>query len=123
MTSPDMQLGALYLAARSTVRTLRSWVIKTYILRDSQLDIAMATALGQLDQVYRFTLYYGYDVSNAPEALRQPIVAYVAALRQGSSILPGERPSRHLFKVHRSIEALVLGPGRPPHRLSNGAPS
>lgn len=123
MTSPDMQLGALYLAARSTTQTLRSWVIKTYMLRDSQLDVAMATALGQLDQVYRFALYYGYDVSNAPEALRQPITAYVAALRQGSTSLPGERPSRHLFKVHRSIEAFVLGPDRPPHTLSDGEPA
>ncbi|MFT9322934.1 MAG: hypothetical protein ABF537_02065 [Acetobacter sp.] len=109
MTTPDTQLGVLYLAARGTTLPLRSWVLKTYMLRDGQLDVAMATTLGQLDQVYRFNLYYGYDVSHAPEALRQPITAYVAALRQGSRSLAGEQPSRHLFKVHRRIETLVLG--------------
>lgn len=123
MTSPDMQLGALYLAARGTTQALRSWVMKTYMLRDSQLDAAMATALGQLDQVYRFAFYYGYDVSKAPETLRQPIAAYVAALRHGSSSLSGEPPSRHLFKVHRRIETLVLGPARPAHRPHEGDPS
>mgnify|MGYP001180471114 CR=1 FL=1 len=112
MTTPDTQLGILYLAARSTAPELRSWVLRTYMLRDGLLDIAMATSLPQLDQVYRFSLYYGYDVGHAPEALRQPITTYVAALRQGSSALSGEAPSRHLFQVHRRIEALMLGPVR-----------
>lgn len=120
MTTPDMHLGVLYLAARGTTLTLRSWVLKTYMLRDSQLDVAMATTLGQLDQVYRFNLYYGYDVSHAPEALRQPITAYVAALRQGSRNLPGEQPSRHLFKVHRRIETLVLATPRISHTPPEG---
>lgn len=120
MTTPDMQLGVLYLAARGTTQALRSWVLRTYMLRDGQLDVAMATTLGQLDQVYRFSLYYGYDVTQAPEALRQPITAYVAALRQGSKSLSGEPPSRHLFKVHRRIEALVLGPPRASHTHPEG---
>lgn len=115
MTTNNIQLGVLYLAARGTTQTLRSWVLKTYMLRDGQLDAAMATTLGQLDQVYRFNLYYGYDVTNAPEALRQPIIAYVGALRQGSKSLSGEQPSRHLFKVHRRIETLVLVAPPIPH--------
>lgn len=120
MTTPDTQLGILYLAARSTAPELRSWVLRTYMLRDGLLDIAMATSLAQLDQVYRFDLYYGYDVAHAPDALRQPITAYVAALRQGSSALPGEAPSHHLFKVHRRIETLILGPIRTPQTPPEG---
>lgn len=116
----DMQLGVLYLAARGTTQALRSWVLRTYMLRDGQLDVAMATTLGQLDQVYRFGLYYGYDVTHAPETLRQPITAYVAALRQGSRSLSGEPPSRHLFKVHRRIETLVLGTPRTSHTPPEG---
>lgn len=110
MTTSDTQLGILYLAARSTAPELRIWVLRTYMLRDSLLDVAMATSLPQLDQVYRFRLYYGYDIAHAPEALRQPITTYVTALRQGSTALPGEAPSHHLFQVHRRIEALMLGP-------------
>lgn len=114
MKTDDHQLSTLYLAARSAAGPLRSWVLKAYMLPENQLDASMTTSLAQMDQVARFGTYFGYDVSRAPAALIEPLRTYTMTLRQGSKARSGEEIPRHLFTVHRRIEALVTGPARPP---------
>ncbi|WP_415528679.1 hypothetical protein [Gluconacetobacter sp.] len=109
---PPTDLMILFIAARTAALELREWVVRRYNLGDTHLDAAMVTVLPQLDQAARFDVYFGYDVSAAPAALRTPIQAYMTALRGGGAKRARAELPQSLIRAHRRVIRVVEGPQR-----------
>lgn len=107
MPTDEQTLCVYFLAARSAASDLRVWVLKRYFLRESQLDSSMTTTFTQLDHVTRSETFYGYSISQAPAALRDPIQHYIRMLWDGQKADAGLAFPKHLLDQHKRISQIT----------------
>lgn len=120
MRTDDQTLCVYFLAARSAASDLRVWVLKRYLLRDSQLDSDMTTTLRQLDHVTRSETFYGYDISQAPASLREPVQHYIHLLWNGHKAPAELDIPKRLLRLHKRIVELTEAGPMPSRSKSNG---